>query len=98
MMAKYKPKWVKTKDSNHTEITDALEKVGCTVYDASEFGDGFPDIVVGRLGRCYLLEIKSSRKAKLNPEQRKFQKWWRGHFAVVRSPMEALQAVGAVSG
>jgi Holliday junction resolvase len=96
-MAKYKPKWVKTKDENHDEVVDALVKAGCSVYDASEFGDGFPDIVVGRAGSCYLLEIKSA-SGQLRKKQIEFQMSWRGHFAVVRSPMEALQAVGLTSG
>ena len=96
-MAKYKPKWVKTKDANHDEIASALVKAGCSVYDASEFGDGFPDLVVGRAGQCYLLECKTT-KGRMREKQSVFEKNWQGHFAVVRSPMEALKAVGLVNG
>lgn len=93
MMGKYKPKWVKTRDSNHKDITQALEKIGCSVYDASEVGGGFPDIVVGRAGRCFLLEIKSSPKSKLRPEQIAFRDTWNGNYTVVHTPMEAVKAV-----
>ena len=91
------PRWAQKPDANHKNIVQALEKAGCTVYDATRVGGGFPDLVVGRGKKCWLLECKTE-KGKLNAQQREFRDWWQGHFAVVRSPMEALKAVGLVDG
>lgn len=91
-MAKYKPKWIRTHDQNHKEITQALEKIGATVYDTSKFGGGFPDVIVGYRGKCILLEYKTGT-GKLNPKQEDFRDWWRGNYSVVRTPMEAVEAV-----
>jgi Holliday junction resolvase len=86
------PRYRQRPDKNQRQIVDALEKIGCTVYDASRVGGGFPDLVVGRAGQCYLLECKT-QKGKLNAEQQRFRDWWNGNYAVVRTPMEAVKAV-----
>lgn len=86
------PRWRQTPDGNHKEITQVLEKIGCSVYDASRVGGGFPDLVVGRAGKCYLLEVKTP-SGKLNLKQKRFRDSWRGNYAVVRTPMEAIEAV-----
>jgi len=91
-MGKYKPRWTCTQDANHKEITQALEKIGCSVYDASKFGGGFPDVIVGYRGKCFLLEYKHG-KGKLNPKQIQFRDQWNGNYCVVRTPEEAIQAV-----
>ena len=91
------PRWAQAPDANQKEIVVALEKVGATVLDLHRVGQGCPDILVGWRGSCYLLELKTL-KGKLEPSQIEFRDMWKGHFAVVRSPMEALKAIGAVSG
>ena len=91
-MARYKPKWVKTQDANHPEVVDALEKIGCTVHDASVMGGGFPDLVVGKQGLTMLIEVKTD-KGRLKEGQQKWHTEWRGHTCIVRSPMEAVEAV-----
>ena len=70
----------------------ALIKAGCTVQ-VLDNGDGVPDLLVGRAGRCYLLEVKTA-KGKLNPTQVDWHDWWVGHKSVVRSIDDALTAVG----
>jgi len=83
-------------DDNHEEIVNALKKIGCSVYDASRAGEGFPDLVVGRVTGgipcSYLLEVKSEH-GKLNKKQSLFKTNWKGSYAVVRTPMEAIKAV-----
>ena len=79
-------------DANQKEIMKALEQVGCTIEDASSMGKGFPDLIVGRAGVTYLLEVKSE-KGKLNPTQTEWHDEWRGQKAIVRSPIEAIQVV-----
>ena len=83
----------KRTDSNHAEICRALRKAGCSIVDLSAVGRGCPDIAVGRMGKTFMLEIKSER-GKLNKRQYRFADEWRGHLAVVRSVDEALMAVG----
>ena len=91
------PRWAQAPDSNQKEIADALEKTGCWVHDISRVGGGLPDLMVWRAGRCYLLECKTS-KGKLNKKQAEFHKKWTGCTFVVRTPVEALKAVGLTNG
>lgn len=80
------------RDENEPEIIEALEAIGCTVrkVNAEPY-----DLLVGRMGWTFAIEVKTP-KGKLTPAQRLFQLNWRGQYAVVRSPAEALIAVGAV--
>ena len=91
-MGKYAPRYAQTPDSNQPEIVLALEKIGCSVYDASKFGGGFPDLVVGYRGVVCLMEIKMP-KGRMRKSQTEFHESWRGHSCVVRSPTEAIEAV-----
>ena len=84
--------WAKKIDTNQQDIVDALLKIGCSVYDASRAGGGFPDLVVGYRQCTYLVEVKSGKR-KLNPKQKEFHEDWRGNITVVRSPMEAIKVV-----
>lgn len=74
---------------------NALRTAGCSVQSLASVGEGAPDILVGRAGLNYLLEVKTTAKAsKLNVTQEMWHRLWRGTVTVVRSPEEALQAVG----
>ena len=46
------------KDANHAPIVEALTAQGWTVGETHGVGGGFPDVVVGAGGRCFLGEIK----------------------------------------
>ena len=80
------------RDANEGEIVRALEKAGCDVVRLD-----FCDLLVGRRGRNYLLEVKDGRKAPskrpLTPQQVKLRWGWRGHYRVVTSTEEAIEAV-----
>lgn len=78
------------RDANESEIIDALTQAGCDVVGVER--QPF-DIVVGRAGRTYLLEVKTA-KGKLKVSQIKFRETWRGHYAIVRTVDDALRAVG----
>lgn len=80
-------------DANQAEIVRALRDAGCSVYVASSCGEGFPDLVVGRDGHNWLLEVKVARGAQ-TPQQVAFHAAWRGQYAVVRTATEALASVG----
>jgi hypothetical protein len=74
------------RDENERAIIDALVAVGCSVEQLDVI-----DLLVERAGKKFLLEVKS-RKGKLTPRQAKFRR--RFTFVVVRTPQEALAAVG----
>lgn len=79
-------------DLSQKAIVDALRAAGCSVAII-----GQPlDILVGRAGKTFILELKSGEKKRkdLTPAQVEFFRDWRGHAAVVCTPEEALRAVG----
>jgi len=82
-------------DANQPEIVAALRSAGCTVRSLAGVGMGCPDLLVGRNGQNYLLEVKSGRgRGKLTPLEDAFHSHWRGQVAIVRSAEEALKVVG----
>lgn len=85
-------------DANQNEIVEALRKSGCTVQILSSVGKGCPDILVGRGGDNYLLEIKDGNKPKssqkLTPDQIDWHSKWNGSVYVVNSIELAFTAVG----
>ena len=91
-------------DKGHPQIVDALRAVGASVQSLAAVGVGCPDLLVGRGGRTYLLEVKaplgpeggaSEDGQKLQPSQKSWIAAWRGDpVRVVRSVDEALAAVG----
>lgn len=84
-------------DGNHREIVSALRKLGFSVADTSRLGGGFPDLVVGRGGRNWLLEVKDPRqpasKRLLTEDERKFFRGWNGQVAVVESVEDVIAAI-----
>ena len=82
------------RDLNEPEIIAALEAVGCDVLRATDV-----DLIVGRAGRNYLLEVKRVKRAtesRIRPIQRRLRDTWHGQYAIVTTAQEALQAVGMV--
>jgi len=90
-MAKVR-RYAARRDANEGEIVRALEKVGASVLRLHDI-----DLLVGFRGRNYLLEVKDGRKAPskrpLTPQQVKLRSAWRGHYRVVTSTEEAIEAV-----
>lgn len=78
-------------DSNQAEIIAVLLRCGCTVYPI-----GQPlDLLVGRAGVNYLLEIKNAAgRNRIEPGQQKFFREWNGQASIVWTLDEALRAVG----
>lgn len=85
-------------DDNQGEIVAALRAAGCSVTSLASVGRGCPDLVVGRAGVTYLLEVKDGKKPlskrRLTPDEKAWHESWRGQVAVVESVQEALTAVG----
>jgi hypothetical protein len=80
-------------DTNHKEIVDALRSAGCSVQSLAQIGKGCPDLLVGRAGRNWLLEVKAGR-AKLTDDEWRWHAAWRGETATVRTLSDALAVVG----
>lgn len=80
------------RDENEAEIVNWLESMGCIVEQLPG-GNGRPDLLVGRAGTTWLMEIKSPT-GKLNAKQQKWHDKWRGApVHVVTNPTEALLVV-----
>lgn len=84
-------------DANQPAVVAALRKVGAIVYSLHRVGAGVPDLLVGFRGLTYLLEVKEPKGGVLTPQQIEFGLNWRGRpVSIVKSPDEALRAIGAV--
>ncbi len=88
-------------DTNQPEIVEALRDAGCYVQLLHTVGGGTPDLLCGRGGVTYLLEVKDPKAARrskakeLTPAQVKWHAEWRGRpVAVVESAEEALAVIG----
>ena len=84
------------RDENHAAIRDALRACAVSVIDLGDAGHNVPDLLCGRHGLNYLLEVKSPT-GKERPGQEKARVSWRGSWVVVRSVADALAAVGMPS-
>lgn len=69
-------------DVNQKEIVAALRQLGFSVTDLSAVGKGCPDLLAGRHGITYLIEIKRDNKAKFTSHQIEWQNGWKGGIFV----------------
>ncbi len=90
------PKFAARRDENEPEIIEALRAAGWSVQQINE--PGFPDLVVARGQRVFLMEVIGDAKAKkyphgLTPTQVQFHRAWQGMIHLVRSVDDALDAL-----
>ena len=90
-------------DSNQAAMATLLRRLGCSVVDTHTIGGGFPDLVVGIVGRTFLVEVKDGDKSpsrrRLTADEFDFHRDWRGHPPVIlESEEEAIRWVGTVRG
>lgn len=92
-------------DANQPTIVQALERVGCRVQHLHMVGKGCPDLLVGRAGELWLMEVKDGTKPPSKRALTKDEQAWHdlwadvrstGRLVVVESVGDALQAVGAL--
>lgn len=89
------------RDSNESEIVEALLAVGATV-ELIPTGSGVPDLLVGYKDVNYLMEVKPlpikgkiyASQVALNPKQIEWHSMWKGQKAVVRTIEDALAVIG----
>ena len=87
-------RYARARDQNEPSIVQALEAAGCDVIRGDDV-----DLLVGRAGVSYLIEVKRPKRAtesRVQPIQRRLRDQWRGQYAIVTTPEEALRAVGAI--
>lgn len=83
-------------DSTQPAVVKALEAVGADVMVISSSRAGCWDLLVGYRRRDFKLEVKGP-KTPLTDEQLELHRTWRGAPTyVVRTPEEALMAIGAL--
>ncbi len=82
------------RDDNEQAIVVALEQVGAVVYRMDE--EGVPDLLVGWCARTFLLEVKSATGTLTEAQEGFFLRWKGVAPVIVRTPMEALRAIGAI--
>ena len=75
-------------------IVETLRKAGATVQHLHMVGHGCPDLGVGYQGKSYFLEVKAPG-GKLTKDERAWHEAWQGQVAIVHTPEEALEAIGA---
>lgn len=84
------------KDASQDGIVAALKAVGATVEDMSRVGR-VPDLLVGYLGRNYLIECKpatgSAKQLRLRDTQEKWHGEWEGQVAVAHTPADAIRII-----
>ena len=84
----------KRTDQNQKEIVKAFRDLGCSVFDTSSVGKGYPDLNVGINGTTFLVEVKKDAKATYTPQQIEFQGNWKGSPVVrINSVEEAIAFV-----
>src|SRR6266850_7283769 len=82
-------------DVNQDAIVTALRKAGCSVLLLSRLGGGAPDALVARVGKMWIMEIKTDG-GTLAQSQLDWIKGWNSQVHTVRSIEGALAVVGLV--
>jgi hypothetical protein len=85
-------------DANQKEIVAALRRAGCSVQSLATVGKGCPDLIVGRNGKNFLIEVKDGAKVpsarKLTDDEKRWHEQWNGQVSIVEDVDQALQLVG----
>jgi hypothetical protein len=84
-------------DANQKQIVAALRQAGCSVQSLATVGKGCPDLVVGRDGKNFLIEVKDGAKVpsakKLTEDEKRWHQNWSGQVAIVEDVDQALQLI-----
>ena len=88
------PKYNAKADSNQKDIVKDFRKLGYSVTPTHTLGRGFPDIVVGKQGKNFLIEIKDGAKAasarKLTEPEQEFKDNWLGQYDIITSSFDVV--------
>ena len=82
----------KRSDNNQSSIMDDLRKMGYSVESTHTLGKGRPDIIVGKYGFNFWIEIKNPEAApadrKLTSDEQDWHAEWKGHKFVGHTSKE----------
>ncbi len=79
-------------DSSHAAIRDGLRQLGYSVQSLAEIGKGCPDLLVGKAGQTWLVEVKAGKTGRITPDQHRWYAGWRGRAVVIATSLdEALE-------
>ena len=84
--------YAKRVDSNHSLVVKTLRELGCSVFDTSSVGRGFPDLVVSK-GATALVEVKRDATAPYTKSQLEFLKNWQGTVSRIHDIEGAINLV-----
>lgn len=88
-------------DANQSDIVKALLAAGCSVQSLASVGLGTPDLLAGRAGINYVLEVKDGNRIPservLTADEKKWHGRWQGQVAVVENVEQALEACGILA-
>lgn len=76
-------------DANQKEIVKALRDIPGVSVET-----GHDDLLIGRDGKTYWVEIKESEKACLQPSQEKLLENWNGHYMIAWNIDMILEEIG----
>ena len=81
------------KDDNHSEISNAFERLGWSVLDIHQIPN-CADIIVGKWKRSIVIEIKDGSKPpskqKLTQGEISFRDRWRGDYRIVKRIQDVI--------
>jgi Holliday junction resolvase len=83
-------------DATQDAIVSALRAAGASVQSLATVGNGCPDLLCAIRGQNVLFECKTGNKEP-NELQKRWHIEWRAPVYVVRSPDDALRAIGAIA-
>lgn len=76
-------------DSNQPDVVAKFRSLGYSVAHTHTLGRGFPDIVVGKQGKNFLVEIKDGSlcpsRQKLTEPETEFKNSWLGQYDIITS-------------
>ena len=81
--------YAKRVDSNHSLVVKTLRELGCSVFDTSSVGRGFPDLVVSK-GATALVEVKRDATVPYTKSQLEFLKNWQGTVCRIHDVQGAI--------
>lgn len=82
-------------DINQPEIVAAFRRLGYSVQPTHIIGKGFPDLVAGKWGKNYLIEVKNGMSKpsdrKLTADEEEFWKNWKGSIVLIESVDDVIE-------
>jgi hypothetical protein len=85
-------------DTNQNLIVTQLRRCGVSVAITSMVGKGFPDLIIGRAGQNFLIELKDGNKSKsrkkLTAAEKEFFTTWNGQVNTAENFDEIKNIIG----